>query len=84
VQDITRRIQRRSGARVFSAGRPRAVIVVLAPHTPALIGVRLEGTRRLYHITADGAYRAAVRAAVEAEKRERAEQRKARAKERAR
>lgn len=72
---INRPLARESAAAMHSAGKARPIIVELSP-PGALVGFRLKGTRRTYHLPIDWLYREAVRNEIARQKRERAEQRK--------
>lgn len=72
---VTRHLARESATSMHSAGKARAVIVELSP-PGTLIGFRLKGTRRTYHLPIDHCYREAVRNELARQKRERAEERK--------
>lgn len=76
---INRDLSRESAARMHSAGKARAVIVELSP-PGILIGFRLKGTRRTYHLPIDWAYREAMRAEMARQKAARAAERKAKRK----
>jgi hypothetical protein len=60
---LRRRIARESEAAIWEQRQNRPVIVSLEP--PDLIGFRLKGTRRTYHLTAGRCYRLAVQASIE-------------------
>jgi hypothetical protein len=67
---------------MYDRGRPRPIVVSLDPSRPSLIGLRLKGTRRVYWIAVDGAYKLAVRNAIAAERAERAKAREEKRKKR--
>ena len=72
---LRKTIRRKTFARIFSKGLHREIIVELSP--PDLVGFRLKGERRTYHLPAEWCFRRAVAAWVESEKRRKREERKA-------
>lgn len=77
---ITRPLARESAAGLHSAGRRRAVVIILDPSRPTLIGLRLKGNRTIYYAAIDWLYREAVRSELARQKAERKRLRKERAK----
>jgi len=64
---LRRNLSRVSSASVFSRGRYRPVVVVLEP-PGTLLGLRLKGERKTYHLPLAWCYTEAVRRTVAAEK----------------
>ena len=64
---LRRHLRRVSSAAVFSRGRYRPVVVILEP-PGILLGLRLKGERRTYHLPLAWCYTEAVRRTVAAEK----------------
>jgi len=64
---LRRRYRRVSSAAVFSRGRYRPVVVILEP-PGTLLGLRLKGERRTYHLPLAWCYTEAVRRTVAAER----------------
>ena len=64
---LRRHLRRVSSAAVFSRGRYRPVVVILEP-PGTLLGLRLKGERRTYHLPVAWCYTEAVRRTVAAEK----------------
>ena len=64
---LRRHLRRVSSAAVFSRGRYRPVVVILEP-PGTLLGLRLKGERRTYHLPLAWCYTEAVRRTVAAER----------------
>ena len=64
---LRRRYRRVSSAAVFSRGRYRPVVVILEP-PGTLLGLRLKGERRTYHLPLAWCYTEAVRRTVAVER----------------
>lgn len=64
---LHRQLRRVSSASVFSRGRSRPVVVILEP-PGILLGLRLKGEHRTYHLPLSWCYTEAVRRTVAAEK----------------
>ena len=64
---LHRLYRRESSASVFSRGRYRPVVVILEP-PGTLLGLRLKGERRTYHLPLAWCFCEAVRRTVAAEK----------------
>ena len=64
---LRRNLSRVSSASVFSRGRYRPVVVILEP-PGTLLGLRLKGERRTYHLPLAWCYTEAVRRTVAAER----------------
>jgi hypothetical protein len=75
---LSKPVRRVSGALVPEQGKPRNIVVTLTP--PNLISFRAAGRRRAFSLTVESCYTMAVKAEVEAARREKA---RARAKARA-
>lgn len=71
---VKKPVKRETHGGIFEKGKRRPVIVSIEP--PNLLGLRLKGTQRTYYITAEGAYMAALRAALIAQKKEKEKARK--------
>lgn len=64
---LNRKVRRESSASVFSRGRSRPVVVILEP-PGILLGLRLKGERRTYHLPLTWCFTEAVRRTVAAER----------------
>lgn len=69
---LTKPVRRETLSRVYERCQHRAVILTVEP--PGLLAFRLKGCRRTYRLTIDGCYMLAVKAEVEAIRRERKKQ----------
>lgn len=67
---LTRKVRRESSASVFSRGRSRPVVVILEP-PGTLLGLRLKGERKTYHLPLSWCYCEAVRRTVAVERKQR-------------
>lgn len=72
------RLRLTTEAEVHDSGKYRSVTLEWLPSQPDLITLRLAGTRRRYPLELASLYRMAVGRSVEAERRERAKNRKSR------
>jgi len=73
---ICRPVRRESYGTVFDRGKRRPVIVSI--ESPNLLGFRLKGTRRIYHLTTEACFSMALKAALRAEAAEKKARRRAR------
>ncbi len=64
---LNRKVRRESSAAIFSRGRSRPVVVILEP-PGILLGLRLKGERRTYHLPLTWCFTEAVRRTVAAER----------------
>ncbi len=76
MTDLKRKVRRVTAGTVREVGKARAIVVSLEP--PQLLGFRAKGCRRTYYLTAETCYLLAVRADVEARRKERKQRRRAR------
>lgn len=72
---VTRLVKRETCAGVYSAGKRRAVLILLHP-PGSMIGFRLKGTRHTFYLDVEACYRRAVRQEQDRQKQERAAARK--------
>lgn len=59
MTELTKKIVRKSTAKVFERGERRPVLIIMIP--PAKVGVRLAGTRQTYQLDAEAVYSIAVK-----------------------
>lgn len=62
MTDLTKIVKRKTPATVFDKAKERNLIVSIEPagRNSALIGIRIEGTRQTYRISANSVYNAAI------------------------
>jgi hypothetical protein len=76
MTDLLKPVSRRSHGTIFEKSKERRVIVTLIP--PNVLTFRLERTKGEYALTAEKCFQLAVEASVQADKRRKAEEKKAR------
>lgn len=64
MTDLTKTVARVTRKTVHEASRDRQIVVILEP--PGQIGFRLKGTRKVFWLSVEGCYQAAVKAEVAA------------------
>ncbi len=75
---VKKPVSRESGGTVYERGKNRPVIVILEP--PDVIGFRLKGMSKVYRLTTEGCYMAALKADIALKKKEKLKEKKKRRK----